>query len=119
MKESLCVLIRRPPYGQIHASEAIRHVGGALNEGIQTSVVLIDDGVYVARDGQNMGDTAWTPLAPALLKSMTKGARVFVHMPSAQSRGLLQDEHFVTGIEAIDDEGLARVLAASDAVMVY
>ncbi len=119
MKESLCVLIRRPPYGQIHAAEAVRHVGGALAEGIQTSVVFIDDGVYVLRDGQNMGDTAWTPLAPALLKALAKGARLFVHTPSAHTRGLLQDEHFVGGIEAIDDEGLARVLTASDAVMVY
>jgi sulfur relay (sulfurtransferase) DsrF/TusC family protein len=119
MKDSLCLLIRRPPYGQIHAAEAIRHVGGALAEGLQTSVVLIDDGVYFAREGQNMGDTAWTPLAPALLKVLVRGARVFVHTPSAQTRGLLQDEHFLVGIKAIDDEGVARVLAASDAVMVY
>lgn len=119
MKNSLCILIRRPPYGQIHTAEAIRHLNGALAAGIQTSAILIDDGVYVARDGQDTGDTGWTSLASALLKPLAKGARVFVHAPSAQARGLLKDEHFVVGVELMDDDGLAQILAASDAVMVY
>jgi tRNA 2-thiouridine synthesizing protein D len=116
---SLCILIRRPPYGQIHAAEAVRHVGGALAEGLPTNVVLIDDGVYVARDGQSMQDTHWTSLIPALTKALAKGARVLIHAPSARERGLLEDEHFVVGAETIDDEGLAQMLVASDAVMVY
>ncbi len=119
MEHTLCILLRRPPYGQIHAAEAARHVGGALAEGIQTSVVFIDDGVYVVRDGQNMGDTAWTPLAPALLKALAKGARLFVHTPSALERGLLKDEHFVVGVEPLDDAGLAQMLAGSHSVMIY
>jgi sulfur relay (sulfurtransferase) DsrF/TusC family protein len=119
MEHSLCILIRRPPYGQIHAAEAIRHAAGALNEGIETNIILIDDGVYVARDGQNVGDTEWTPLAPALLKPLAKGARVFVHSPSSQARGLLEGEHFVVGVEMMDDALCAQLLAQANAVMVY
>ncbi len=119
MKNALSILIRRPPYGQIHAAEAVRHVGGALAEGIQTTVLLVDDGVYVARDGQDVGSTAWTSLVAPLAKGMTKGARVYMHAPSAQARGLLADEHFVAGVELIDDAEFARVLARSDALMVY
>ena len=63
MENSLCILLRHPPYGQIHAAEAIRHMGARL-EGIETSLVLVDDGVYVARDEQNTGGTNWTPLRP-------------------------------------------------------
>lgn len=116
MKNSLCILIRRPPYGQIHAAEAIRHIGGALAEGLATHVVLLDDGVYVARDGQNAANTSWTPLAPEVLKTLAKGARYYVHAPSAAARGL---EELITGVEMLDDGGLADLLAASDAVMVY
>lgn len=119
MTSALCILIRRPPYGQMHAAEAIRHAGGALNEGIQTTIVLMDDGVYVARDGQNMGDTAWTPLAPALMKMLAKGARVLLHAPSAHTRGLLEGEHFVVGVELVDDAACAHIFAESSAVMVY
>lgn len=118
-KNSLTILIRRPPYGQIHAAEAIRHLGGALGEGIQTNVLLVDDGVYVARDGQDAGNTAWTSLVPPLAKAVAKGARVYLHTPSAQARGLLTGEHFVIGVEQLDDVGLARLLIESDMVMVY
>jgi uncharacterized protein involved in oxidation of intracellular sulfur len=119
VETTLCILLRRPPYGQIHAAEAIRHLGGALAEGIQTNLVLIDDGVYVARDGQNANGTDWTALIPALAKAMAKGARVWVHTPSARERGLLKDEHFIIGIEPLDDARLAEILAGSNAVMVY
>ena len=119
MKNSLCILIRRPPYGQIHAAEAIRHMGGALGEGIQTNLLLVDDGVYVARDRQDVGSTAWTSLVQPLAKGIAKGARVYLHTPSAQARGLLNDEHLIIGVEQVDDAGLARLLAKSDLVMVY
>ncbi len=117
-KNSLTILIRRPPYGQIHAAEAIRHMGGAL-EALQTNVLLVDDGVYVARDGQDAGSTGWTSLVAPLAKGMAKGARVYLHTPSAQARGLLTDEHFVIGVEPVDDAGVARLLTESDLVMVY
>ncbi len=118
-KNSLTILIRRPPYGQIHAAEAIRHMGGALGEAIQTNVLLVDDGVYVARDGQDAGSTAWTSLVQPLAKGIAKGARVYLHAPSAQARGLLNEEHFVIGAELVDDAGLARLLTESDVVMAY
>ncbi len=119
MENSLCILLRRPPYGQIHAAEAIRHMGGALAEGIQTNLVLIDDGVFVARDVQNATGTNWTPLIPTLAKAIAKGGRVWVHSPSARERGLLQNEHFIIGIEPLDDAKLAEMLASSHAVIVY
>ncbi len=118
-KNSLTILIRRPPYGQIHAAEAIRHLGGALGEGIQTNVLLVDDGVYVARDRQDAGNTGFTSLTEPLAKSIAKGARVYLHIPSAQARGLLTDEHFVIGVEQVDDVGLARLLTESELAMVY
>jgi len=118
-KNSLAILIRRPPYGQIHAAEAIRHMGGALGDGIQTNVLLVDDGVYVARDGQDVGNTAWTSLVEPLAKAIAKGAHIYLHTPSAHARGLLNDEHFVIGVEQVDDVGLARLLTENDMVMVY
>ena len=119
MKNSLAILIRRPPYRQIHAAEAVRHMGGALGEGIQTTVLLVDDGVYVARDGQNVGDTGYTSLVEPLAKGIAKGARVLAHTPSAQARGLLNESHLIVGVDCIDDAGMARLLAESEMVMVY
>ncbi len=52
VKNSLTILIRRSPYGQIHAAKAIRHMDGALGDGIQTNVLLVDDGGYLAARGK-------------------------------------------------------------------
>lgn len=119
MKNSLTILIRRAPYGQIHVAEALRHMGGALSDGIQTTVLLVDSGVYVARDGQDTGETGFTSLVEPLAKGIAKGARVYMHLPSAQARGLLNDSHLMAGVDYTDDVGLARLLAESDMVMVY
>lgn len=118
-KNSLTLLIRRSPYGQIHATEAIRHMGGALGDGIQTNVLLVDDGVYVARDGQNAATTGFTSLVDPLAKGIAKGARVYMHISSAQARGLLNDPNLIAGVDCIDDDGMARLLADSGMVMVY
>jgi sulfur relay (sulfurtransferase) DsrF/TusC family protein len=118
-KNSLAILIRRPPYGQIHAAEAIRHLGGALGEALQTNVLLVDDGVYVARAGQDASNTGFTSLVEPLAKSIAKGARVYMHVPSAQARGLLNDPQMLPGVDCIDDDGFARLLSASETVMVY
>ena len=70
------------------------------------SKVAQDDGVYVARDGQDVAGTAWTSLVQPLAKGMAKGVRVYLHTPSAQARRQLNDEHFVIGVELVDDLGL-------------
>lgn len=119
MKNSLCILIRRPPFGQIHAAEAVRHLGGALAEKMDAYAVLMDDGVYTARAGQNVAGTDWTALSPVWSQHLAKGARLYVHAPSAHTRGLQATEQFVTGAQWIKEDALAQLLAESDLVMVY
>lgn len=119
MKNSLCILIRRPPFGQIHAAEAVRHLGGALAEKLDACTVLMDDGIFVARAGQDVASTDWTALSPVWSQHLAKGARLYVHAPSARARGLPATEQFITGAQWIEDDALAQLLAESDLVMVY
>jgi len=116
---SLCILVRRAPYGQIHAAEALRHASGALSEGLVVSLLLSGDGVYVARDGQNMGDSGFTALSPVLRTLLAKGVNVYAHGPSAQMRGLLDAGQVVPGVQVADDDQVASLLAQTGAVMVY
>jgi sulfur relay (sulfurtransferase) DsrF/TusC family protein len=119
MNNSLCILIRRLPYGQIHAAEAIRHLGGALAEKLDACAVLMDDGVYTAHAGQDVAGTDWTALSPVWAQQLAKGARLYIHAPSARTRGLQDDDQFVAGAQWIEDDAVAQLLAESDLVMVY
>lgn len=121
----LCILIRRAPYGTLAAAEGVRHLIVAAQAGISVYAVLVDDGVYLAKQGQDPGGTGWTSLSGALGPALGPGAtdssaraRAYVHRPSAENRGL---DHLdlVPGLELIGDAQLAAVLAAADALLIF
>jgi sulfur relay (sulfurtransferase) DsrF/TusC family protein len=122
MNESLCILVRRSPYGTIHATEALRHLAGALSSGLKVAEILVDDGIYMAKDGQEAVVFGWTSLSESLsfLLSKEKGEdiKVYVHGPSLRARGM-EKEKFIEGIELIDDKKLAELLGASHSVMLF
>jgi sulfur relay (sulfurtransferase) DsrF/TusC family protein len=122
------IVVRRAPFGTINAAEAVRHAAGGLTFGVATTLVLLDDGVYVARDGQDgerIGFTSLSrPLAQCAQQEGTAAdgrpirGRVLVHGPSLAERGL-SPELLVAGAEVMDDAGLAWALAEFDAVLTY
>ena len=126
--DSLCILIRKPPYGTIQAAEGLRHLGGTLSTGLKVTAVLLDDGVYVAKDRQEIGDCGWTSLSDALRKTAGQSRmlreegktapRLYVHGPSLAARGLVASD-LVPGLVVIDDPDLASLLAEAAGVMVY
>ena len=68
--DTLCILVHRPPYGRIHAAEAIRHLNGASAYGLKVTAILLGDGVYLAKRSQAPGTTGWTDLSSALHDSL-------------------------------------------------
>ena len=117
MNPSICVLISQAPYGTVHAAEAVRHVNGALANSFAAVAALVDDGVWVACRGQEAGATGYTGLGPALAEAMANRSgpvpRVVVHRPSLEGRGLSPAD-LLEGVELVDDQGLATLVAGSD-----
>ncbi len=122
MQEFLCILVRRGPYGTIHAAEAVRHLNGAVANGIRAAATLFGDGVYIAKGSQDTEKTDWTSISVALRQALEvkieNRPQVYVHEQSLQERGLdLSD--LVPGVSPIDDQGIARLIANSQWVMIY
>lgn len=112
MHRSVCVMISQSPYGTVHAAEGVRHVNGALAQGFQATALLVDDGVWVARQGQAAGPSGFTSLSAALtaaLHGSGPAPRIFVHRPSMEARGLDPDD-LVPGVELADDAGVANLI---------
>ncbi|BDG60547.1 DsrE family protein [Caldinitratiruptor microaerophilus] len=114
MQPSICVWISRAPYGSALAAEGVRHLNGALANGFSATAVLVDDGVWLARRGQEVRDSGFVALAEALRQSLHPAAgpapRVLVHGPSLAGRGLTPDD-LVEGVEVVDDRRLAAAVA--------
>ncbi len=128
MAGSLGIVLCHAPFGTINAGEALRHAAGGITFGVATTLVLLEDGVYVARDGQDGERLGFTSLARPLVQFAQQqgtradgrpiGGHVLVHGPSLAARGLSSEE-LVAGAEVIDDAGLARASAEFDAVLTY
>lgn len=122
MNESLCILARRAPYGTIHASEAFRHLVGALNSGLKVTMILVDDGIYMAKENQEAERFGWTSLSKSLEAFLgnKKGQnlKVCINTTSLNSRGI-REETLIKGIELIDDKRLVELLDASQSVMLF
>lgn len=122
MAEAVCMILRKAPYGKIHAAEAVRHVNGALASGLEPIVILTGDGVYLAKDGQEATKAGWTTLSAALSQIPgTKGgetARFFVHQESLSDRGL--DPHAVMDqFKVISGREMAAIVAGCQKVLLF
>lgn len=121
---SLCIAIRKGPYGVLSAAEGVRHLIGAVQAGMPACAVLVDDGVYLAKQGQNPGGTAWMSLSAALEQALgprtgsSPRTRLYVHRLSAETRGLGPSD-LVAGVEMVDDAQLAAALASADALLIF
>lgn len=126
MGKRFLVILRHAPYGRLDAAEAVRHLSGASTNGFEASLLLLDDGVYLARAGQ-VAAPGWTELAAALTEALRsreaavgprRGVAVFAHATAMQTRGLAEAD-LVPGCQLADDGAAAELLAAADAALVY
>lgn len=127
MGKTLCVVLRKPPYGRLDAAEAIRHLSGALTNGLDPVGLLLDDGVYLAR-AASPPVTAWTDLSRALGEVLaqtattpdggTRRVTIAVHGPSLRERGIRADD-LTAGCTVVDDVEAAAVVARAHATLIF
>ena len=65
-EKRMTIVVRRPPYGTIDAAEAIRHAGGGLSFQVPTTLLLMEDGVFMARRDQRPEAVGYLSLSRAL-----------------------------------------------------
>jgi sulfur relay (sulfurtransferase) DsrF/TusC family protein len=128
MAKSICIVVRKAPYGSMDAAEAVRHINGALSAGLDTRAVLTGDGVYLAVPGQRAEEAGWTSLSEALRVAVSSGAplgggaanrpRVCASRSALEERGI-ELGRVAGGIEVLDDAGVAELITGSDATLLF
>jgi len=95
VRKRFLIILRHAPYGQLAAAEVVRHLNGAVANGLDAAALLLDDGVYLARAGQQAME-GWTELSAALAQSLAAAEAsadgsqpaVYVHAAALSDRGL-------------------------------
>ena len=114
--DTICILMRRAPYGVIHAAEALRHVGGALDSGLRVHLLLVDDGVYVAKRDQRTEGSDWVNLGLRLQELMLT-APIDTLTVDAEGRSLrargMRAADLLDGVAVIGESEFAARMASA------
>ena len=125
MKDVL-IVVRHGPYGGFQAAEALRHANGAITLGFRPIFIMLDDGVYLAKEGQDPQNSSWLPLDATLGEVIARGlyeikdtpGEFYVEKESIEQRGL-DAEQLVEGLELIDRQKVSELVAKYNLQLVF
>ncbi len=109
MTTDILIIVRKGPYSGFQAAEALRHANGSLSLEFRPVVVLLDDGVYLAKEGQTPEQSRWLALSETFDEVIARGlyenkespAEFYVEEESLRQRGLELDD-LIESLEPID-----------------
>ena len=116
--EHIAIIVRKAPYGDISAAEAIRHALGGAADDLKTSLVLVDGGVLLAKKGQDVGNTVFTNLGSTLMACVEMGAEVYADKQSLIDCSL-DSADLIEGIKVVDGAVIARLIKEAKTTMVF
>ena len=115
---SICIVLRRPPYGTVDASEAIRHSLGGITEDMSVKLILVDGGVNTAKKGQNTDSTEYLNMESGIIDCVDMGAEVYADKMSMDEAGLEAGD-LVEGVRISNSVEIADIISNSDTTMIF
>ncbi|MCL5023023.1 MAG: DsrE family protein [Nitrospirae bacterium] len=114
----IAMILRRSPYGDINAAEAVRHaMGGAAGE-LDVDLILVDGGVLLAKKGQDDAGTGFTNLEGALKDCIDMG--VVVYADKASVRDLhLEAADIADGIKIASAVQIVELMQEARTTMIF
>ncbi len=114
----LAVVLTKAPYGDIQAAEAVRHAMGAVGDEIDVTLLLVDDGVYLAKKGQDVGESGYTELGESVSDLIDMGCSVLAEKNSLREAGL-DAEDIVDNVKVVTGYEISETIMESDKTMIF
>lgn len=114
----IAMILRKPPYGDINAAEAVRHALGAASGDSKVSLILVDGGVLLAKKGQDDTETGFTNLESTLKDCVDMGVDVYADYLSLIEQAV-NDKELPAGIQVKNESDLAALLKGVDQTMIF
>jgi sulfur relay (sulfurtransferase) DsrF/TusC family protein len=113
----VAIILRKPPYGEIHAAEALRHALGGAGR-VNICLLLVDAGVLLAATEQKEGDTGLINLGKTLKDCMEKSIEVYADRTSIEEQNL-KDSDILDGVKVVSEKEISEMIKNVKAVMVF
>ena len=114
----IAMVLKRPPYGDINAAEAVRHAMGGLANDLGVDLILVDSGVLLARKGQDDTGTGFTNLEGALKDCIDMGVEVYADEASLREQHL-EAADLVDGVKITNAHQIAGLMRAASTTMIF
>lgn len=112
------IILRRPPYGDINAAEALRHALGAITTGYEVNLIMVDGGVLTAKKGHKEEETGFTNLENTLKDCLDMGIKTYADKVSMKEN-YLDLSMIIDGIEILNSHEVSEIVKESDKVMIF
>ncbi len=115
---TVSIILRRPPYGSVDASEAIRHALGGVTTGeMAVRLILLDAGVNAARKGQDTSSTEYLSIEAGVRDCIDMGVEVYVDKISLNAN--LENNEIIDGVIIANSSEIAKLIKESDTTMIF
>jgi len=115
---TIAMILKRPPYGDINAAEAVRHALGAVSYEMSADLILVDGGVLLAKKGQDDTGTGFTNLESSLKDCLEMGVSVYVDSASLKSQHVGAND-LVENVKLVNSKEIAGLLKEAKSTMIF
>ena len=115
---SISIILRRPPYGTVDASEAIRHALGGVIDEMEVTLLLVDGGVHVARKGQDVSQTKYLNAGDGVKDCIDMGVAVYADEASLK-REQIGNGCMIEGVTIASGTEIAALIGKTDTTLVF
>ena len=112
------MILRKVPYGDINAAEAVRHAMGGAADELDIDLVLVDGGVLIAKKGQDETGTGFTNLEAVIKDCIDLGVAVYADGQSLKDQHL-EPGDITEGVRIADRTGIADIVASGKSTMIF
>lgn len=114
----IAMILRKPPYGDINAAEAVRHALGAASGDWKVSLILVDGGVLLAKKGHDDTGTGFTNLESTLKDCVDMGVDVYADYLSLALQSV-KEEELPASVQVKNESDIASLLKEADQTMIF
>ena len=115
---SISIILRRPPYGTVDASEALRHALGGVTDDMEVKLLLVGGGVHAARKGQDASQTEYLNAGEGIQDCIEMGVTVYADETSLK-REQVGNDCLIEGVAISSSAEIAGIIANTDTTMIF
>ena len=115
---NVAMILKRSPYGDINAAEAVRHALGAVSSEMSVDLILVGGGVLLAKKGQDDKGTGFTNLEGALKDCIDMGVAVYADAASLMARGVASND-VLENVKLVGAKEIAGLIKEAKSTMIF